>query len=499
VNYLNLYSSYPDHAATAAWNAQLTDALQTPWLKELLLGSAAELFPRFAACHAELRALPRSARRTLQRKLSNSRELAVNFPEWLQSGVGRSCQTRLTRSLAGAALLMALSQGVAVAATITVTTKDPAVRPDGQCSLTEAIVNANADASVFSDCAAGSGADTIVLPAKANVKLSDVYDSTYGPTGLPLISSSITIQGNGARIRGQGPDAAFRLVAVSDLGELTLENLTLSDGVAFNGGGVFNNGILTIQNSTISGNSAALGGGVANHGALTIDQSAIIKNSAGLGGGVSNGGLVYIGDPISQNPFKTGPFCFYYFYGYGGVFCNYYAYAGSVIVSNSTISKNSASLGAAIFNQMGTSDIRNSSIVSNNGYWGGGVFNSGGSFDYYAAYIPAGRSSIIESVISKNSGNKGGGLFNQGALTIESSTISGNKASEDGGGVFNYGSHNDYYGRYVSGGDLSLVDSTISGNRAKNSGGGLVNYGSLTMSNSVVSGNKARIGADVFP
>ena len=36
----------------------------------------------------------------------------------------------------------------------------------------EAIVNANNDAATYADCAAGSGADTIVLPANADVMLS---------------------------------------------------------------------------------------------------------------------------------------------------------------------------------------------------------------------------------------------------------------------------------------------------------------------------------------
>ena len=78
-------------------------------------------------------------------------------------------------SLAGAALLLAFGQGVAAAATITVTTSNPNIVADGQCSLIEAIVNANNDAATYPDCAAGSGADTIVLPANANVTLSAVY------------------------------------------------------------------------------------------------------------------------------------------------------------------------------------------------------------------------------------------------------------------------------------------------------------------------------------
>ncbi len=49
------------------------------------------------------------------------------------------------------------------AATIPVTTTNPVVAADGQCSLIEAIDNANADAATHADCPAGSGADVIEL------------------------------------------------------------------------------------------------------------------------------------------------------------------------------------------------------------------------------------------------------------------------------------------------------------------------------------------------
>jgi hypothetical protein len=482
MNYFDLYSSYPDHTIVAAWDSQLAETRHVPWFKELLLRSASELFPRFAVCYADLRALPRGARRTLQRQIARSGELTAIFPEWLQSGGGRALRHKLARSLAGAALLLALVQGVATADTISVTTKDPRVRPDGLCSLIEAIDNANSDAVTHADCAAGNGPDTIVLPEKAKVRLRKVYDNTYGSTGLPLITSPITIQGNGGRISGQGNP--FRLLAVSTSGDLTLQNVNLTRGSSFNGGGVFNNGALTIQDSTISGNT---GDGVSNHGSLTIENSTISGNKNGAG--VSNGGLVLRNSASSQSPFKTGPFCFHYysFYYYSGVYC-YYNYSGALTITNSTISKNS---GGGISNKSGTVTIANSNIVANRSSRGGGAFNSGVSFDNYGKYIPAGDFSIVDSTISKNSAFRGGGVFNQGVFTIENSAVSGNRATE-GGGIFNSSNYN------APAGDLSLVDSTISENRAT-SGGGLFNAGSLTMSNTVISNNKARFGPDIFP
>jgi hypothetical protein len=68
MNYFDLYSTYPDRTITAAWDSQVKEVNNTPWLAGTLTDCGDELFARFAACYAELRALPRSARRALQRR-----------------------------------------------------------------------------------------------------------------------------------------------------------------------------------------------------------------------------------------------------------------------------------------------------------------------------------------------------------------------------------------------------------------------------------------------
>lgn len=433
------------------------------------------LFSSFSRYYAELQALPRSGRRALQRRIANSDDLLPFRPTCLQTKARRSFARELSRTLAGAALLLALLQGVPQAATITVDAGDARVRPDGRCSLIEAIFNANADAAVSADCPAGSGSDLIVLPANATLRVRAVYDDAYGPTGLPLITTQITIEGNGARVRAQG---GVRLIAVANSGELTVQNVTLSGGSSSNGGAVLNNGTATLLNTTITRNSASSrGGGVLNQGTLLIQDSAISGNSATLfGGGIANGGCL-----LSSSPFPFyGPYCSYF-------------YPGVITILNSTISKNYSRSGAGLANYLGAAVVENSIITENRGSSGAGIFNSGGSFDYHGNYISASNLSLANSTITKNFGNQGGGVFNGGILSIESSTISVNKAFNDGGGIFNENNGN------APDGAVSLLDSTISGNIAKDAGGGLANYGSLAISNSVISGNRARIGSDVFP
>ena len=460
MNYFDLYSSYPDHTIAAAWESQVKEADNALWLTASLTECGGELFERFAACYAQLRALPRSARRTLQRRLARSTELARILPEYLQQG-GRRLQHRMAWSLAGAALLLALGQGLATAATITVTTNNPNIASDGQCSLIEAIINANNDAATHPDCPAGSGADTIVLPANSNITLSNTTGVTqYGATiGLPLITSRITIEGNGATVARQANAPVFRLMSVDYPGDLTLQNMTLTGGSSVYGGAVSNSATLTIKNCTISGNTSSSGGGgvYSYYGDLTVESSTISGNTtASKGGGLSHrfGRLTIINSTVSGNIANKA----------GGVYMRGFFPSDIFIVKNSAISGNT---GGGVNNSIGTSIIENSTISRNTADFGAGVYNYGG------------------------------------AVSIESSTISGNRADVGGGGIYN-GSG------VFAGGRLTIMNSTVSGNSAGSRGGGLVNSNTcplglhcgsgpaaLTLNNSLIAGNQANFAPEM--
>ena len=191
-----------DARGRAAWQEQVAVAIKTPGLVPALLQRRQELLPRFGAYYTQLHALPRRVRRALQR-------------HWKQS-------------LAGMALLLALGQEPVLAATITVS---------GGCSLINAIRAANTDTAT-GGCPKGNGADTIRLPAGSTQSLTTVNNSTFGPTGLPVISSVITIEGNDSTIRRVSSDPdLFRILAINGTGNLTLKDTTISGGVA--SGGIF--------------------------------------------------------------------------------------------------------------------------------------------------------------------------------------------------------------------------------------------------------------------
>src|SRR5215213_6260736 len=185
-----------DQALLAAWQAE-RKATRNPIIKKQCLQQAPELLPRFAEQYRQLKALRRRLRRSLQR-------------QW-------------KRSLAGLALLLALGQAPALAATINV---------GGTCTLIRPIVAANNDTTASGNCRKGSGADTLVLPSGSTQRLTTVNNTVFGPTGLPVIRSDITIAGHNSTIRRTASAPDFRIFAVGDNGDLTLRRTTVSGGRA---------------------------------------------------------------------------------------------------------------------------------------------------------------------------------------------------------------------------------------------------------------------------
>ena len=108
MNYFQPYPLPADETIVAAWNSQVAQAAKTPHLAEVLARAGRELFPRFADCYAQLRTLPRGARRALQRQLALSQDLAAILRDCLHGQTGHVTQQKLARTLAGAALLLAL-------------------------------------------------------------------------------------------------------------------------------------------------------------------------------------------------------------------------------------------------------------------------------------------------------------------------------------------------------------------------------------------------------
>ncbi len=255
---------------------------------------------------------------------------------------------------------------------------------DGSCTLVDAITTANTDTTTGNCTHTGTnGADTIALTVDTTLTTSN--NTTFGPTGLPVISSMITITGNGHTItRDQGNPDIFRLLAINNTGDLTLKDTTLSGGTAAGndetvtptilGGGILNHfGQLRLEGCTVSDNSAVWGGGVvvsaSYGGTVSLVNNTISGNSASFGGGVynrtfRNSTVSLVNSTLSGNSASGNG---------GGMFSQTYG-SSTVSLVNSTVSGNSASLGGGVSSltrHASTVSLVNSTVSGNSGYWGG--------------------------------------------------------------------------------------------------------------------------------
>jgi uncharacterized repeat protein (TIGR01451 family)/CSLREA domain-containing protein len=453
-------------------------------------------------------------------------------------------QKRKKKLAAGAAFAVgtAIAPQLAQAAVITVDTiaDDAVPLTDGDCSLREAIENAN-NGATFADCTAGDpGLDTIDFSVTGTITLDgasiDITDTLTidGPGVTDLIVDANDL----SRHFTMGNDDGLTLV------DVTIRDLSLINGddsaEAFpNGGSIYTAENLTLINTTISGNDSAGSGGAISLGlyggggplpTLTIQGSTLTNNTAFCCGGAvsafyasadisdsfltfntatySNGGgiaLYKVDDvtitntSISNN--QTGPS------GIGGGLYLYVA-NGDVTIEDSTISDNTSVLaGGFAINTVQTVAVRNTTVSGNDALYGGG----GGFRDVIVGTMDRVRVigndaaagsgglglfnsnlTIVDSEITGNdaaSGSAGGIYLYSSSLGMTNSTVAGNSAAGSGGGIYLY-----------QGSDAQIALTTISGNSAGGAGGNvyLLYLDDLTVENSIIANGTAATAPDLY-
>ncbi|MBS1795039.1 MAG: right-handed parallel beta-helix repeat-containing protein [Acidobacteria bacterium] len=128
----------------------------------------------------------------------------------------------------------------------------------------------------------------------------------------------------------------------------------------------------------------------------------------------------------------------------------------------------------------GSVTLRDSTVSNNTSTLGGGLFIMTDALGDYA------RATVDRTTISGNTATQsGGGIYNAGVLNVTNSTISGNTAGTFGGGIFAQGGTFDNTGGHVN-------YSTITDNHAGASGGGgifALSGRRIVVANSIVAGN----------
>jgi CSLREA domain-containing protein len=249
-----------------------------------------------------------------------------------------------TLLLAAAGLALAAPAGAAVlAVTKTADTLDG--RCDSDCSLREAVVAANQG---------GAARDAIVLAPGVYRLTRAGAGEDQAATGDLDVTAPLTVIGAGADktfIDGGGLDRVFHAEDTS----LELLALTVQGGrVVGQGGGVKCDGLLGVYRALIRGNTAAgkdgAAGGLYVDGSLVMHESTVAGNLAeGFWFGFGAGGGIFIFGPavinnstVSGNRAPAG--------AGGGIFTS--AYGVDFIVSNSTVTQNSAQYGGGITNDL---------------------------------------------------------------------------------------------------------------------------------------------------
>jgi hypothetical protein len=253
-------------------------------------------------------------------------------------------------------------------------------------------------------------------------------------------------------------------------------SLTISGGNLYrvfeNDGNTVTISGMTIVNGAGKGTTSypGLGGAIYTYGNLTLTAVAFSSNSATEGGAIWNDGILNVTNcVISGNTAATGMFS-----GEGGAIFNYgtLTITGSILSSNKATGANANGGGIATL-YLGTANpgaltVTNTTISGNSAVTeGGGIMNGSATI------------TITNSTISGNSGSQGAGIENDGIATISGSTISRNTGTASGGGIF-------------SNGGLTITNSTVSGNSAFSDGGGIESGGTaLSISFTTISGNTA--------
>ena len=329
---------------------------------------------------------------------------------------------------------------------------DDGVCSTGDCSLREAVANANA-------C---PGSRTINLPADGYILTIDGDDEDFNETGDLDVRDDLIIIGTGAPSINGNIERAFH---VHNGVTATFEGIWLMDGDAIYGGGLVNEGDLTLNNFTCNYNNVsippggmgdAMGGCIFNAGDLIIDNGHFLENTAVFGGAVYN----YDGATLSIEGSS--------FYGnladtHGGAIWN--GIGSDLILNDSNLDLNVAGLnGGGIWSH---GNLTGDNLVFEDNAAAG---SGGGIFSWES-------SAIFSNVwVTQNTASLGGGIYNDHSMVhFYESGLTANHAFGNGGAVNNYDSNP----AYPTGG-LLMSNVTISGNTA-GAGAGIYNSGNFDL------------------
>ena len=354
----------------------------------------------------------------------------------------------------------------------------------------------------FTDLQNAIGLVTGTLTLNQNVVMTD--DEAANFVNGVIINKNIRIDGKGHTIDAKNLGRIFK---INNWCDVTLTNVTLTNGNATVGGAIYNFGNLDLVHVNFVNNTAKYGGAIMNYAyGLVLDDSTFTNNTAKIGGAIYNSADCFVvGNSTFANNTATSN---------GGVIFNY---GIGFVVGNSTFVNNSAADGAGAILNGGRGFVVGNSTFTNNTATskGGAIYNYGIGFvvgnstfanntaeDAGAVYNEGDNSVVGNSTFANNTAEDAGAVYNEGDnFVVGNSTFVNNTATSIGGAIINNGklvvdnsafednAANYYGGAILNNGKLVVDNSAFEDNAANYYGGAIFNWDDLQVTNSAFDGN----------
>ena len=293
-----------------------------------------------------------------------------------------------------------------------------------------------------------------------------------------IINKNIRIDGKGHTIDAKNLGRIFK---INNWCDVTLTNVTLTNGNATVGGAIYNFGNLDLVHVNFVNNTAKYGGAIMNYAyGLVLDDSTFTNNTAKIGGAIYNSEDCFVvgNSTFTNNTAKIGGAIYNYGIGFvvgNSTFVNNSAADGAgaimnggrgFVVGNSTFANNTAtSKGGAIYNYGIGFVVGNSTFANNTAEDAGAVYNEGDN-------SVVGNSTFVNNTAT----SIGGAIINNGKLVVDNSAFEDNAANYYGGAILNNGK-------------LVVDNSAFEDNAANYYGGAIFNWDDLQVTNSAFDGN----------
>jgi len=343
------------------------------------------------------------------------------------------------------------------------------------------------DCDVSNNTATGDGGG-IVVSGGASMELNDaaIYQNTVSTgngggiciaQGTVFMNDGIVVENKAANGGGiyLGANSSFALYG----GSISNNTATGNGGGCATGAG--DSASIYLYGGSVNENAARNGGGIFMSGTsmLTLDGGTIEKNAAS-----ASGGGIY-SDSTSRHYFMSGSVSnnTASIYG-GGLYLHHRASVacsigdveindnGHPMILNSTNYGPTTSGGGICFGAGGTTN--NTLNLGETTISGNMATGNGGGVAYNATSYAYNNRLVLDNgaVISGNTANNGGGIYSSCAfITVTDGSIEGNAASVSGGGIYAFGGAGNASTLFINN------NGTVSGNTAGTYGGGIYTEG----------------------